>query len=102
HPASTEIYTLSLHDALPISGSRPDRADNAEGHEFAAVWSNHLAEHGFDQTHALVGHKARCKTQSLVKKIGYWEVRNGCCKDNQQDRKSTRLNSSHSQISYAV
>src|SRR3712207_7673787 len=25
--ATTEIYTLSLHDALPISGRRPDRPD---------------------------------------------------------------------------
>src|SRR6266478_7359985 len=54
--ATTEIYTLSLHDALPISVSKP----------------------------------------------GGDELR-GCCGEcAPQDRKSTRLNSSHSQISYAV
>src|SRR2546430_5966576 len=59
--ATTEIYTLSLHDALPISPSsrRPDSAPAAE-----------------DST----SRAGRAIT----------------------DRKSTRLNSSHSQISYAV
>src|SRR6266478_8291560 len=55
--ATTEIYTLSLHDALPISQAlahpRPDRPGAATG-------------------------------------------------DRPRDRKSTRLNSSHSQSSYAV
>src|SRR5438270_8113978 len=61
--ATTEIYTLSLHDALPIS----------------AHLSIALAQ--LDQP--LV---------ARVRHIG----------DDAQDRKSTRLNSSHSQISYAV
>src|SRR2546430_6602230 len=58
--ATTEIYTLSLHDALPISSGfyQPDE---------------HL-------------HPADCRAG----------------RDELQDRKSTRLNSSHSQISYAV
>src|SRR2546430_12962201 len=59
--ATTEIYTLSLHDALPISGLVV--ADDA----------------------GLV--------LPLVDRGG---------RKNQTDRKSTRLNSSHSQISYAV
>src|SRR5205814_9936573 len=29
HPATTAIYTLSLHDALPISCGRPDRCSAA-------------------------------------------------------------------------
>src|SRR5688572_33293953 len=60
--ATTEIYTLSLHDALPISARRttgkrgwPSRRARAEPRKAVAI-----------------------------------------------DRKSTRLNSSHSQISYAV
>src|SRR2546427_6967021 len=70
--ATTEIYTLSLHDALPISVSEPlyrAVADLArrEGWPLAM----HLAE----------SHAERCIAR---------------------DRKSTRLNSSHSQISYAV
>src|SRR5438270_12592368 len=61
--ATTEIYTLSLHDALPISAEEERRG---EDHEVAL----HQAEERQRQQH--------------------------------QDRKSTRLNSSHSQISYAV
>src|SRR5438309_7530652 len=62
-PATTEIYTLSLHDALPISGRR---------------------------LRALAPHRDR--DGELVR------PRPG----GQLDRKSTRLNSSHSSISYAV
>src|SRR2546430_11819307 len=57
--ATTEIYTLSLHDALPISRAS-DRFDGG----------------------------AR---KPLGRRSAYF-----------LDRKSTRLNSSHSQISYAV
>src|SRR2546430_5966564 len=60
--ATTEIYTLSLHDALPIC-TAPDAARIA-GTPITS-WSDS-------------GRKKRT------------------------DRKSTRLNSSHSQISYAV
>src|SRR5438270_11117669 len=60
--ATTEIYTLSLHDALPISRADPS-SPQPETHR------------GCDVTEA-----------------GFVE----------RDRKSTRLNSSHSQISYAV
>src|SRR2546430_10323582 len=62
--ATTEIYTLSLHDALPISFTdlSLDRADS-----------------GYTLTAAAAG------LPTITR-----------------DRKSTRLNSSHSQISYAV
>src|SRR2546427_6965838 len=60
--ATTEIYTLSLHDALPIS--------------------------------------------PVVTRVGslgcHPERSEGSSSRGTQDRKSTRLNSSHSQISYAV
>src|SRR2546426_5051223 len=63
--ATTEIYTLSLHDALPIS----------------------------------CGQDHRLAAQHRVPDPG--RVRRGVpCGD--QDRKSTRLNSSHLVISYAV
>src|SRR2546430_15835605 len=65
--ATTEIYTLSLHDALPIF------ADGQRG----------------PHTHRK-GH-----TLGLYRNARHYERR-------LQDRKSTRLNSSHSQISYAV
>src|SRR3989337_3129574 len=56
--ATTEIYTLSLHDALPISLRDPRGAAGAD--------------HARGRAHGL------------------------------RDRKSTRLNSSHGSISYAV
>src|SRR5438445_6188975 len=78
--APTEIYTLSLHDALPISACSP-----------AEVRRNRfVADHceGFVQAHdelPLLGSKpAQCNSPLF------------------RDRKSTRLNSSHANISYAV
>src|SRR6266849_8409110 len=56
--ATTEIYTLSLHDALPIS-AHPDQ------------WMP-------------------------------WDYRQTLAERSSEDRKSTRLNSSHEWISYAV
>src|SRR2546427_7708459 len=80
--ATTEIYTLSLHDALPILRSRvglPRVADRAPGRQGSG------AEEGL--------HDAATDPRRLPRLRR--EVR-------RQDRKSTRLNSSHSQISYAV
>src|SRR2546430_12570314 len=62
--ATTEIYTLSLHDALPISLARDEAVGQAR-QLFLPRRVVHVDQH-------------------------------------QADRKSTRLNSSHSQISYAV
>src|SRR3712207_8812144 len=76
--ATTEIYTLSLHDALPIFlrdlGGELDvlRAERGQQHRDA------LADRGVDQLERL------SETGALL------------------DRKSTRLNSSHANISYAV
>src|SRR2546430_3222010 len=79
--ATTEIYTLSLHDALPISQClaciRGLRKHLRESHQRARTF----------------GHVAR-----LISAVEdqLFDVRYVV------DRKSTRLNSSHSQISYAV
>src|SRR5438876_11041427 len=61
-PATTEIYTLSLHDALPISRRRRHRDRRRPVGRASCLPSS-----------------TRCR-----------------------DRKSTRLNSSHPSISYAV
>src|SRR2546430_12495130 len=66
--ATTEIYTLSLHDALPISDEPGTPRRGQQRLQDAEVGPEH-------------------RLSPLA------EVR---------DRKSTRLNSSHSQISYAV
>src|SRR5436309_10459183 len=36
-PATTEIYTLSLHDALPISGLGADDGDRPAQHRFGVL-----------------------------------------------------------------
>src|SRR3712207_8442176 len=85
--ATTEIYTLSLHDALPIY--RHHVRDGLVG-----VHGLHLAPHRRDQfvRVALRPHDEvarRVAAERLHLPVG-------------QDRKSTRLNSSHANISYAV
>src|SRR2546430_12844013 len=72
--ATTEIYTLSLHDALPISGT------HGKSTTTALVWSALRA--GNVDASLICG--------AVLRGLG------------SKDRKSTRLNSSHSQISYAV
>src|SRR2546427_11106830 len=83
--ATTEIYTLSLHDALPIfRWTRFLRGDSPEADDPA--WAE------LRIVHADVCLKTPW-TGSVVRLV------HGVLR---QDRKSTRLNSSHSQISYAV
>src|SRR5205809_6020855 len=66
--ATTEIYTLSLHDALPISQN------------FGAAWG-----------------KVQARSDDAFRKLLAQFIRFYA-----EDRKSTRLNSSHGYISYAV
>src|SRR5437868_8797104 len=83
HTAPTEIYTLSLHDALPICVLRfvADGAGPTE-EELRRVTS---------QLEALLKSSAEIKTEAMPVLVPADE-----------DRKSTRLNSSHVSISYAV
>src|SRR5690242_21364227 len=80
-PATTEIYTLSLHDALPIFAER--------GAEVV------LVETGLSEQVAIVLEpdvvRVRAERAAVAVPVGEAE-----------DRKSTRLNSSHMSISYAV
>src|SRR5687768_18232788 len=81
HAATTAVSTLSLHDALPIYIRLDD--------EVAAPGGD-----GRDQRFRLGGvHLDRIGAAS------HDDVRAGRCR---LDRKSTRLNSSHGYISYAV
>src|SRR3712207_7035096 len=80
--ATTEIYTLSLHDALPISGAVRGAAGRPalqEGRRHGLLPDHHEAGEGPDPARLRPDHRLRL-----------------------QDRKSTRLNSSHANISYAV
>src|SRR2546430_12699515 len=82
--ATTEIYTLSLHDALPISCN-------------AGIPTNELPN--FEICRASFAGSAPCDREGGKYSSPGSTARNS---DIAVDRKSTRLNSSHSQISYAV
>src|SRR5690348_7514206 len=83
--ATTEIYTLSLHDALPISnsicsaGHRPSGRPRTPDCSCAAGTTSPCP----------APHRLRTSSPPRSRSFG-------------QDRKSTRLNSSHPSISYAV
>src|SRR5438477_4830399 len=89
-PATPEIYTLSLHDALPISAA--PSAGLAAGAPFAAFGGlaglGALAGLGFSSPSPPSSLAAPASAPSSFNDEG--------------DRKSTRLNSSHMSISYAV
>src|SRR3712207_9363788 len=72
--ATTEIYTLSLHDALPIFTPRPTRR--------LAFTERSIQRSGYGLT-LITSSRKRMAERTI-------------------DRKSTRLNSSHANISYAV
>src|SRR3712207_8506619 len=77
--ATTEIYTLSLHDALPISDIL-----FANGAEILALYETE------DFAEAERRAAAEVSLAALTRS------------ERGRDRKSTRLNSSHANISYAV
>src|SRR3712207_8488630 len=79
--ATTEIYTLSLHDALPISFFTISGSDFVE--MFVGVGASRVRDM-FDQA------KKSAPCIVFIDEI------------DAVDRKSTRLNSSHANISYAV
>src|SRR3712207_6938598 len=88
--ATTEIYTLSLHDALPISGAWPTSgADHGQPAPMVFVSSSNPAR--------------KTDRQAPVRPVGIGGA-NGPATALRAaaDRKSTRLNSSHANISYAV
>src|SRR2546430_9578312 len=90
--ATTEIYTLSLHDALPISLLAYAAAGSA-GAEWR--WGAALLAGGVALTSHGTKASARAAVNASPEPFSNWTLSLG-------DRKSTRLNSSHSQISYAV
>src|SRR3989440_8644717 len=87
--ATTEIYTLSLHDALPIW--IPDEINDSLAYDVGRAYAAFVKP-----KKVAVGHDIRLSSPRLAA-----EVKRGLI-DSRIDRKSTRLNSSHDQISYAV
>src|SRR3712207_8083828 len=79
--ATTDFYPLSLHNALPIYGHDPrSRGDRA----LPAL----VAEMGALRRRSARGAAAAARRTARERRV--------------RDRKSTRLNSSHANISYAV
>src|SRR2546426_9381989 len=76
--ATTEIYTLSLHDALPILKGTP--------------WSGCRSRSSIVNTVAVIPSGASRRSRRKSSQVFPESI----------DRKSTRLNSSHLVISYAV
>src|SRR2546429_5715506 len=92
--ATTEIYTLSLHDALPIF--QPDRTDQGkDDHPRSSVRTRGLLNAYEGAIHAP-------KESLYVQKESLYVEQDYADRFQSQDRKSTRLNSSHGYISYAV
>src|SRR5206468_11569613 len=95
----TALYTLSLHDALPIS---PDGAEAIVSAAFAGLVHGRgrgaLLAELVSLRPSIVVAGAHGKTTTAAM-IAFCLERLGL---DPTDRKSTRLNSSHDQISYAV
>src|SRR3712207_7109653 len=79
--ATTEIYTLSLHDALPISP---------------------FSMYQYDGSYAVEVQKAHPGRFAIIKPVNPEDPAVADVIAEWKDRKSTRLNSSHANISYAV
>src|SRR2546430_4933118 len=83
--ATTEIYTLSLHDALPISRRSRAPSDGRRRVQCRSRGRRPIVRVASPSTRLRRPRRARSRFAPP-----------------EGDRKSTRLNSSHSQISYAV
>src|SRR5437764_8215088 len=81
--AATEIYPLSLHDALPICSAAKRSDDSGCDRATRALRCRTYA--------------ANSSTSQMIRLFGQRRARVA-----RSDRKSTRLNSSHRCISYAV
>src|SRR5206468_12847667 len=90
HTPTTPIYTLSLHDALPISVLCRQTHSLIR---YCLAGRLNATKEGLNS----------CSGEVLVRRSS--QRTHKCCAANspsRSDRKSTRLNSSHDQISYAV
>src|SRR5690606_41486389 len=81
-PCATVTYTLSLHDALPISLTVIAAGGDGDGYAIGMGHFLHTVRRNPDITYIVMDNHVYGLTKG--------------------DRKSTRLNSSHVKISYAV
>src|SRR5690349_23879675 len=80
--ASTKIYTLSLHDALPI---------------LKPISLKDLSSKNLNSIYWISSCDKRCILSNKI-----FSLMAASSSNSERDRKSTRLNSSHVEISYAV
>src|SRR3712207_7435682 len=85
--ATTEIYTLSLHDALPIFAQRVRLPGRLDLDDLGAHVAEQPAGERAGEQHPELD-DAYPRERARASRVA--------------DRKSTRLNSSHANISYAV
>src|SRR5690606_40271658 len=99
-PTAT-VAPLSLHDALPISPDEPleVRVDGRTGEVFPVPVAENEAFRVFTPApQTVLGNSFTVEGQARVFEAAFtWQLEDGHI-----DRKSTRLNSSHVKISYAV
>src|SRR5690606_41001965 len=102
HTPPTPIHTLSLHDALPICMHHDRQAAEARA-------SLDARDEIVGDAYALDGRAERELTGMEHERVALFDLDRGCVALERlgraridQDRKSTRLNSSHVKISYAV
>src|SRR5690606_40885149 len=86
-PAPPELHTLSLHDALPISRDTPTWSSGQISYRGTPQWSS-----GWTNSRGALKWSSGRTNSRGARQVVRWP----------EDRKSTRLNSSHVKISYAV
>src|SRR5205814_8850075 len=93
--ATNAVYTLSLHDALPIWRVSVERWRQVEGNQVLCV------DPKIQQPEVSKSSDEQAGADQEQQRDG--DLRdNECLSEPHTDRKSTRLNSSHLGISYAV
>src|SRR5207248_11416587 len=99
HTTTTTHYTLSLHDALPILDMGvKNLAVTDDGETFSGERVDACR-----QRYARIRKTCqRTGTRSARRKLHRTRKKESRFRANEKDRKSTRLNSSHRTISYAV
>src|SRR5699024_11506699 len=97
--ATPDHHTLALHDALPILLS-PERKAPKKEREYAAARLDGVINKIKNVMQTALAKIQRTLMQPEVKQAGKEQVKKKAKES--IDRKSTRLNSSHVSISYAV